>query len=135
MNGIAETGFLVACASRGAPHHRWASEIIRQVSLPLLTSESVLSEVGFQRSPSSYALSLVRRGIVRLAFDVNRNLDVLTDLAERYADRNPDLTDLCVVRMSEEYPSHFVITIEESDFRVYRRNKRESIPLICPPRP
>jgi len=26
-----------------------------------------------------------------------------------------------------------VITVDREDFRVYRRNKRETIPLICPP--
>jgi hypothetical protein len=37
--------------------------------------------------------------------------------------------------MSEEYPRHLVITTDENDFRVYRRNKREIIPTLCPPRP
>jgi len=27
-----------------------------------------------------------------------------------------------------------VITVDETDFRAYRRNKRETIPLLCPPR-
>jgi hypothetical protein len=35
--------------------------------------------------------------------------------------------------MSEIYPHHLVITVDESDFRVYRRNKRDVIPLLCPP--
>jgi len=35
--------------------------------------------------------------------------------------------------MSELYPRHSVITIDAADFRVYRRNKREVIPTICPP--
>jgi hypothetical protein len=35
--------------------------------------------------------------------------------------------------MSELYPRYLVITVDESDFRVYRRNKREVIPLLCPP--
>ena len=39
---------------------------------------------------------------------------------------------LCLIRMSELYPHHRVITADK-DFRVYRRNKREVIPLICPP--
>ena len=134
MNGIADTGFLVAFASRGDRHHNWASEVMRQITTPLLTCESVLSEVGFHLSSTSYALSLVRRGVVRVTFELNRNLDAVADLAERYADRSPDLADLCLVRMSEEYPRHFVVTTDENDFRVYRRNRRESIPLICPPR-
>ena len=28
---------------------------------------------------------------------------------------------------------HRVITVDRQDFRVYRRNKRDTIPLICPP--
>jgi hypothetical protein len=55
-------------------------------------------------------------------------------LAGRYADRQPDLADLCLIRMSELNPRHTVITVDRKDFRVYRRNKRETIPLICPPR-
>jgi hypothetical protein len=35
--------------------------------------------------------------------------------------------------MSELFPKHPVITVDREDFRVYRRNKRETIPLICPP--
>jgi len=45
----------------------------------------------------------------------------------------PDLADLCLIRMSERYPRHSVITVDESNFRVYRRNNREIIPLICLP--
>ena len=33
----------------------------------------------------------------------------------------------------ELYPKHSVVTVDREDFRVYRRNKRETIPLICPP--
>jgi uncharacterized protein len=68
-----------------------------------------------------------------MAFDFARNLDQLRDLARRYEDRKPDPADLCLVRMSELYPRHAVITVDENGFRVYRRNKREIIPAICPP--
>jgi hypothetical protein len=57
----------------------------------------------------------------------------LTALAKRYRDRTPDLADLCLIRMSELHPKHPVITVDENGFRGYRRNKREVIPLICPP--
>ena len=72
--------------------------------------------------------------MLRLAFDASRQIPQLLDLARRYADRKPDLADLCLIRMSELYPRHAVVTVDENDFRVYRRNKRETIPLICPPR-
>jgi len=71
---------------------------------------------------------------LRVAFDFSENIVQLQELARRYADRKPDLADLCLIRMSELYPRHTLITVDESDFRVYRRNKREIIPLLCPPR-
>jgi hypothetical protein len=33
----------------------------------------------------------------------------------------------------EIYPKNSIITVDVEDFRVYRRNKREIIPLISPP--
>jgi hypothetical protein len=63
----------------------------------------------------------------------SRHLPQLEALALRYADRQPDLADLCLIRLNELFPEHSVITVDRQDFRVYRRNKRETIPLICPP--
>jgi uncharacterized protein len=134
MKGIADTGFLVAFASKSDRHHNWAMGVAGQVTEPLLTCESVLSEVAFHLGSSSYVLSLMADQMIRLAFEVNRHVDALRDLAERYADRNPDFADICLIRMSEVFPRHSVITTDEADFRVYRRNKRDAIPLLCPPR-
>jgi len=47
----------------------------------------------------------------------------------RDADRKPEPADLCLTRMSELHPKLPVITVDREDFRVYRRNKREVIPL------
>jgi hypothetical protein len=35
--------------------------------------------------------------------------------------------------MSELFARHAVITIDRTDFGAYRRNKREAIPILCPP--
>jgi hypothetical protein len=93
-----------------------------------------LAEAAFQLKSAALVLSLVEDGMLRLSFNCASHLEQLKSLAERYEDREPDLADLCLIRMSELYPRHSVITVDESDFRVYRRNKREAIPLICPPR-
>ena len=133
MKGIADTGFLVAFRNRTDEHHSWALDIAQSVTDPLLTCESVLSEAAFQIGSSEAVLSLVEDGLVQLAFDLNTNLRQIEDLATRYADRHPDLADLCLIRMSELYPHHLIITVDQ-DFRVYRRNKREAIPLLSPPK-
>ncbi len=76
---------------------------------------------------------MIREGMISIAFDCKEHLPRLEALAARYADRKPDLADLCLIRLSELFPKHGVITVDRQDFRVYRRNKREIIPLICPP--
>jgi len=133
VRGIADTGFLVAFASSRDMHHEWAVSVAEQVTESLLTCEAVLAETAFHLHDAGLVLEMIADGLVALSFDCNDHLPQLTALAARYKDRKPDLADLCLIRMSEVYPKHNVITVD-ADFRVYRRNKREIIPLISPPR-
>jgi uncharacterized protein len=133
VKGIADTGFLVAFANAGDRHHNWAVQIASGVTEPLLTCEAVLAETAFHLESAAVVLAMVNEGLVAVSFDCREHLVQLTRLAERYADRKPDLADLCLVRMSELYPKHTVVTIDRTDFRIYRRNKREAIPILCPP--
>lgn len=130
---IVDTGYLVALARREDEHHEWAMGLARKFQLPLLTCEAVLAETSFMLQSSAYVLAMLRREVLRVALDCAGQVDHLLDMAVRYADRRPDLADLCLIRMSELYPRHSVVTVD-GDFQVYRRNKREAIPLICPPK-
>ena len=131
MKGIADTGFLVAFANRRDRHHAWATGLAAKMTTPLLTCEAVLAESAFHLRRADLVLEMVETGLVTPAFAVSENLDQLAYLARRYADRSPDLADLCLVRMSELHPRHVVITVDHADFRLYRRNRREAIPLLC----
>lgn len=133
MKGIADTGFLVAFANRNDEFHDWAVAIATEITEPLLTCEPVLAETAFHLQSVSLVLKMIHEGLISLAFNANEHLPQLEELAKRYADRRPDLADLCLVRMSELFPKHSVITVDRSDFAVYRRNKRELISVICPP--
>jgi predicted nucleic acid-binding protein len=133
MKGIADTGFLVAFANRNDRHHEWAVGVAERVTAPLLTCEAVLAEAAFHLQSVSLVLAMLREGLVTLAFECREHLSQLAALAERYANRHPDLADFCLIRMSELHPRYSVITVDRADFRVYRRNKRETIPLVCPP--
>jgi uncharacterized protein len=134
MEAIADTGYLVALLRREDEHHAWATSLASELALPLLTCEPVLAEAAFHLRSSAHVLALLRRGGIRLAFECASHVEHLHNLATRYADRHPDLADLCIIRMSELYSKHTVITVDEEDFRVFRRNRREAIPLLCPPK-
>ena|ERR1700691_4136991 len=133
MNAIADTGLLVALGREEDQYHDWAAQIAEQITWPALTCEAVLAETAFHLQSSEHVLKLLRNNVIRVAFDCTKHLEHLYDLAQRYADRRPDLADLCLIRMSELYPRHMVVTVDR-DFRVYRRNKREAIPLLSPPK-
>lgn len=132
MKAIADTGFLVAIANRRDQYHDWAVNLLAKLQTPLLTSEAVLSETAFHLQSSRTALLMIESGLVRIAINPEREWPELLRLAEQFDDQRPDLADLCVIRLSEIYPIHKVLTVDGSDFRVYRRNSREPIPVVCP---
>lgn len=133
VKAIADTGFLVAFGNRKDQYHAWARSLATRVTEPLLTCDAVLAETAFHLRSSALALAFVTEGLVRPVLTVADHLDRLSELAGRYADQEPDLADLCLIRLSELYPKHPVITTDLADFRVYRRGRREAIPLIHPP--
>jgi len=133
MKAIADTGFIVAFANARDLYHDWAVQVATRLTGPALTCEAVLAEAAFHLRSVEFVLDLVRTHFLHPQFDLADHLTRLIDLARRYADRKPDLADLCVVRMSEVYPQHVIVTVDESDFRIYRRNKRDMLPLLCPP--
>jgi len=134
VTGIADTGFLVAFANRRDRHHDWAVEVASRIDRALLTCYAVLAETAFHLGSTSLVIALMREGLVRPQLIVSEHLSRLAELARRYADRKPDLADLCLIRLSELNPALAVITTDVRDFQVYRRGRREMIPLLHPPR-
>jgi len=133
VTGIADTGFLVAFANRRDRYHDWAMEIASRIDEPLLTCDAVLAETSFHLQNASVVIAMVREGLVRPHFQISEHLVRLAELADRYADRTPDLADLCLIRLSELNPRLPVVTVDVRGFRVYRRGRRDAIPLLCPP--
>jgi predicted nucleic acid-binding protein len=132
VNAIADTGFLVAFGNRRDRYHGWALDLAGQITEPLLTCDAVLAEAAFHLQDAGLVLAYVREGLVRPAFDLGEQIARVAELAGRYSDRSPDLADVCLIRMSELHPKHPVITTDLKDFRVYRRGRRDVIPLITP---
>ena len=134
---IVDTGPLVAFLDKAERHHGWTVEQVRALDAPLLTCEPVLAEAMFLLSDLPKAqealFDLLANGAVRIAFQVGEHVAPLRALHRKYRDRPISLADACVVRMAELFERHQVFTLD-SDFSVYRRNSREPLDLIFPPR-
>ena len=73
----------------------------------------------------------MERGIIIPAFDLTAELSNTAQLMRRYEDVPMSLADACLVRMAELHRDSAVLTLD-SDFRIYRKNRRQLIRLICP---
>lgn len=76
-------------------------------------------------------VELVKAEEIVPAFRLQDHATPVLSLLRKYADQQMDLADACLVRMSELHRDCVVVTVD-SDFRVYRRNGREAIPLLAP---
>jgi predicted nucleic acid-binding protein len=52
---------------------------------------------------------------------------------KKFANVPMSLADACLVRMTELAPKSVVLTLD-SDFGIYRRNRRQAVPTISPRR-
>lgn len=132
---IVDTGPLVAFLNKRDRYHPWVREVLGTVAPPLFTCESVLSEACFlvrdlPGGPDA-VLELVSRGIVRVSFPLANELDAVRRLMKKYQNVPMSVADACLVRMTELERDTAVLTVD-SDFRVYRRNRRQVVPTIMP---
>jgi uncharacterized protein len=77
-------------------------------------------------------MQMVLDGDLEIAIDTQEQANALHGLISKYRARM-DLADACVVRLSELNPHAKVLTVDKTDFRIYRRFGREQIPCIFPP--
>jgi predicted nucleic acid-binding protein len=133
---ICDTGPLVAYLNRNDPYHSWAVAVMKQVRSPMLTTEQVLTEVGYflrtDRVDVDPLFQLLERDAVRLDLPVATHWPRLRILMARYDQM--DLADASIVVLSERHPRSQVITVDRTDFSIYRRNDRQVIDFIAPPK-
>jgi predicted nucleic acid-binding protein len=132
---IVDAGPLVALINARDMHHAWTVGTLKTVCGPLLTCEGAVSEALFLlrnvKGGAGGIVSLLRNGGLRIGFSLAPEFAAVCALLTKYADVPMSLADACLVRMSELYPKHRVITLD-TDFRVYRRHRHRGLPLLMP---
>jgi len=133
---ICDTGPLVAYLNRNDPYHAWAVAVMKQVRSPMLTTEPVLTEVAYflrtDRVDVDVLFQLLERDAVRVDLPVATHWPRLRTLMARYSQM--DLADASIVVLSERHARSQVITVDRTDFSIYRRNDRQVLDFIAPPK-
>ena len=135
MAVLLDTGPWVALLSRNDTHHAWAVEQFRRLPPPLLSCEGVVAETCFLLARSGFdptlPLQFIERGVVQLPFSLQEQITAVSSLFRRYENVPASLADAALIRLSEITDAPLLLTID-SDFRIYRRHGRQTIPLLCP---
>jgi len=134
MTIICDTGPLLAYLGRSDPHHEWAVAVMKDVRAPMLVSDPVLTEVTYFLREDGLTVDplfqLLERQAIQLGFDIASHWPRVRKLMARY--RQMDLADASVVLMTELHARSQVLTIDDKDFTVYRRNDRQVINFNSP---
>ncbi|WP_354636361.1 pilus assembly protein [Planktothricoides raciborskii] len=130
-----DAGPLVALIDRNDRFHNWAKQEWSQIEHPLLTCEAVITESCFLVKTvyggQAGILSLLRKGVIKIAFRLEDELREIDELMQRYQSVPMSLADACLVRMAELNPASEILTLD-SDFLIYRKFRSQPISLIMP---
>lgn len=132
---ILDTGPLVAYINRNDKYHSWAKKWFKEISPPILTCQAVISEACFLIRHISQGreiiLEMLERDLIQTEFNLNIEAKFVKQLITKYHTVPMSLADACLVRMAELYEDAKIITLD-SDFVIYRKNKKSHISCITP---
>jgi len=138
---LIDTGAVLALLDKSDRWHKLCVETFRQLRLPLLTTEAVLTElfhlVGDRRHEMESAWRLVRSGAIVMGEIRDSELEAVHALMSRYADRPMDFADATLVHLARREGLSTVFTVDHADFDTYRiegRRRFRVLPVEHPER-
>src|SRR5947208_3294642 len=124
VSALIDTGAILALLDRKDRWHRLCVPAFRQLRLPLLTSEAVLTELfhltGDSRSEMESAWKFIRSGALVLGVIEDSELEYVHALMSRYWDRPMDFADATLVYLARREALTAILTVDHADFATYR---------------
>ncbi|MGB8011219.1 MAG: PIN domain-containing protein [Terriglobales bacterium] len=138
-NALIDTGAILALLDRSDRWHGVCVDAFRQLRLPLLTSEAVLTEVfhlvGDSRTEMEAAWKFVRSGALVLGTIEDAELPHLYALMSRYWDRPMDFADATLVYLAKRESLSVILTVDHADFATYRIEGKRQFRVVPRARP
>ena len=123
-NALIDIGAILALLDRTDRWHNACVAAFRQLRLPLLTTEAVLTElfhlVGDDRAEMEAAWHFVRSGALQLGVVEHSELTHVHTLMSRYWDRPMDFADGTLVYLAKRESLQTILTVDHAEFDTYR---------------
>ena len=138
-NALIDTGAILALLDRSDRWHGVCVDAFRQLRLPLLTSEAVLTEVfhlvGDSRREMEAAWKFVGSGALVLGTIEDAELRHLHSLMACYWGRPMDFADATLVYLAKRESLSVILTVDQADFATYRIEGKRQFRVLPSRRP
>jgi predicted nucleic acid-binding protein len=136
INYLVDAGPLVGLLSENDQWHAWSASTLAALDETRIAStETAVAEACHllrnYRPGLARLVSMVRAGVLRLVPTFADEAGRIAELIEQYP--RMDVGDATLVALSERYPRARLITVDRTDFTVYRRKDGLPVPCIMPP--
>ena len=136
---LIDTGAILALLDPDDPWHGSCETAFRQLSLPLVTSEAVLTEtfhlISRSRRSKETAWKFLRSGAIVLGSIEDSELLRLKRLMDEYWDRPMDFADATLVHLANRESLSAILTIDQADFATYRLEGKKRFHVLPIERP
>lgn len=131
---LVDTGPLVAFLDRSDSHHATVAEALKTVRDPLVTVWPVIVEAMYLLAfswPAQRALwEMIETDVLRLLPMGSEDVVPMKRLMEKYNDLPMDMADAALVRVAEREGLRRVLTLDRTDFGVYRLARKGKFTLL-----
>jgi predicted nucleic acid-binding protein len=138
-NALIDTGAILALLDRTDRWHQRCVDAFRQLRLPLLASEAVLTELfhllGDSRTEMEAGWKFIRSGALILGAIDNHELSHVHALMSRYWDRPMDFADATLVYLARRESLSEILTVDQADFATYRIEGKRQFRVLPASRP
>jgi predicted nucleic acid-binding protein len=138
-SALIDTGAILALLDRSDRWHAACVAAFRQLRLPLLTSEAVLTElfhlVGDARAEMEAAWKFARSGALLVGAIEDGELGNVRALMSRYWDRPMDFADATLVYLAKRESLSVILTVDHADFATYRIEGKRQFRVLPIARP
>ena len=136
---IVDSGAILALLDKKDRWHALCTDTLRQLPLPLLTTEAVLTEVFHlirrSRTEMESVWTLLDSGVIVLASLDNSELRMIHFRMSRYKDVPMDFADATLVHLGEKENITAVFTVDQNDFAAYRLAGKRRFHILPRERP
>ena len=131
---LLDTGALVSLLDRSQSRHRDFVDFFEQWEGPVVSSEAILTEAShlLMRTPRGVetCLEFFLRGGATLVPTSRSALGRCRQLVAKYSDLPMDYADATLVALAEDLQTNLVLTIDRTDFEIYRWQGHNSFQVL-----